>query len=412
MLDSAQSTPRPPREATRLKRVLFVLQLDPGGKFGSIEEQVLTLARAFLERGSVFVPVYLRALDGESAAQYQREGLDAEALDLSGFRWGNLFRLGALIKRYQIDTVHWNFYHPFYNAYLWALAGLKPGVEHYFTDHISRTGGSSARTEPGGAKLRFKRLLASRYSKFLCVSEFVFHDVRGAVGPRAERIHHFVNTDRFRPDATVREAIRRQLGVRDEFVAIVVAHLIRDKGVDVAIEAVARQPEGVVLWVVGQGPERKSLQSLADEKGVGSRVRFLGPQRHVEPFLQAADCALCPSIWGEAAGLVNIEALACGLPVLASQIGGIPEFVKHGCTGLLYTAGDAGELADCIRALVRDPAVRERMSQAARDDAIASFSAESALEKNLALYAWPARPSPRSARTVERTPDTPAPNNG
>ncbi len=336
LLDSSRKDSPPQAGAGRLRRVLFVLSLDPAGKFGSLEEQTFTLARSFRDRGSLFLPVYLRPLDAESASQYAREGLEAEGLDLVSFRLGTLRRLLALIRRHRIEIVHWNFYHPLFNAYLWALSALKPGIEHYFTDHISRPGPGGRR----GWKSRLKGILVARYRKVLCISDFVLAHVRESAGPRAGRIHYFINTDRFRPDPSVRHEVRRTLGVGEEFVALAVAHLIKDKGIDVALRALSQRPEGVVLWVVGRGPEQGRLEALAGELGLGDRVRFLGPQRHVEPFMQAADCALCPSVWAEAVGLVNLEAMACGLPVVASRIGGIPELIADGRTGILFPPGD------------------------------------------------------------------------
>jgi len=366
--------------------VLLVLRLDPAGKFGSIEEQVLTLARSFRERGSLFLPVFLRPLDPESANQYAREGLGAEALDLALFRPGTLLRLLALIRRHRIEVVHWNFYHPLFNGYLWALTVLRPGVEHYFTDHISRPATGSGPDGRGGLKLRLKRVLTSRYGKILCVSDYVLDQVRGVAGPRAERIHHFINTDRFRPDPVARREVRRAVGVGEEFVAVTVAYLIRDKGIDIAIKALAQLPEDVVLWVVGEGPEQANLQALAQDLNLGQRVRFLGSRRNVEPLLQAADCALCPSVWSEAAGLVNLEALACGLPVVASRIGGIPELIADERTGYLITPGDHRELADRIQRLMSDEPLRRRMGQEARSDAVERFSTQSQVGLYLTLY--------------------------
>jgi glycosyltransferase involved in cell wall biosynthesis len=373
-------------EVSRLKRVLFVLRLDPAGKFGSIEEQVLTLARSFRDRGSLFLPVFLRPLDPESANQYAREGLVAEALDLAQFRPGTLLRLLALIRRDRIEVVNWNFYHPLFNGYLWALTVLRPGVEHYFTDHISRPPAGAGPESGGGLKSRIKRVLASRYRKVLCVSDYVLAQVSGVAGSRAERIHHFVNTDRFRPDPSVRREVRQALGAAEEFVAVTVSYLIKDKGIDVALKALAHLPEVVQLWVVGEGPERGNLQALARNLGLRQRVRFLGPKRNVESILQAADCALCPSIWAEAAGLVNIEALACGLPVVASRIGGIPELIADGRTGFLFAPGDPQDLADRIQRLTSDEPLRRRMGQEARSDAVERFSTQSQIGLYLALY--------------------------
>ena len=388
--DLTLETPRsdsPPRtECDRLKRVLFILRLDPAGKFGSIEEQTLTLARSFRERGSLFLPVFLRPLELESATQYAQDGLGVEAMDLSQFRLGMLRRLLGVIRQYRIEVVHWNFYHPVFNGYLWALTVLKPGVEHYFTDHISRPATDTVPDGRGGPKARLKRVLASPYRKVLCVSDYVLAQARELAGPRAERIHHFVNTDRFRHDPSVRREVRRALGVGEEFVAITVAYLIKDKGIDVAVKALAQLAEDVVLWVVGQGPEQGNLQALADDLGVGRRVRFLGPKRNVEPFMQAADCALCPSVWAEAAGLVNLEALACGLPVVASRIGGIPEFVEDGRNGFLFAPGDHRELAERIQRLHDEPEHRQRLGQQARSIVTDRYSIQSLLAEHLGVY--------------------------
>jgi len=125
--------------------------------------------------------------------------------------------------------------------------------------------------------------------------------------------------------------------------------------------------------------------------GLGSRVRFLGSQRNVEPFIQAADCALCPSVWAEAAGLVNLEAMACGLPVVASRIGGIPEFVEDGRTGFLFTPGDHRELAEWIHQLCDDPELRQRMGQEARSNAIRRYSTQGLLAEHLGIYLREAR---------------------
>jgi glycosyltransferase involved in cell wall biosynthesis len=362
------------------------MQLDPAGKFGSMEEQALTLARSFREGGSLLLPVYIRPLDPQSASEYAEEGLAAEALDLARLRLGPLCLLLSLIRRHQIEVVHWNFYHPLFNPYLWVLSILSPRVEHYFTDHISRRAPGSPSGSSGGLKWRLKKLLASRYRKFLCVSDYVLAQVQDVAGARAGRIHHFINTERFRPDPLTRRGVRQSLGVGEEFVAVTVSHLIKDKGVDVAVNALALLPGEVMLWIIGKGPEEQNLKALVGDLGLEGRVRFLGGRRNVEPFLQAADCALCPSTWAEAAGLVNLEALACGLPVVASQIGGIPEFVEDEQTGVLFTPGNHRELADVLSRLISGRQVRDRMSEKARSAAVARFSAESQIEGCLALY--------------------------
>ena len=116
------------------------------------------------------------------------------------------------------------------------------------------------------------------------------------------------------------------------------------------------------------------------------RVRFLGPQDRVEPYLQAADVLVCPSLWQEAAGLVNVEAQACGLPVVASRIGGIPEYVEEGRTGLLFPPGDFRQLAACLTQLKESPDLCNRLGAEARRRAVERSSVAARLDDYLKLY--------------------------
>src|SRR5262249_28501228 len=124
----------------------------------------------------------------------------------------------------------------------------------------------------------------------------------------------------------------------------------------------------------------------AQASGVGDRVRWLGLQSQVQPYLQAADVFVCPSRWAEAAGLVNLEAQATGLPVLASNTGGIPEYVADGVTGLLFPAGERGRLAEHIRARATDGERCRTRGRAARELASREFSVAARLDDHLALY--------------------------
>ncbi len=383
----APESKAPPESGTgRLKRVLYVLSLNPAGKFGSLEEQVLTLARTFRERGSLFLPVFLGQLDPVSTTEYTADGLSYEALDLRQFRFATLNRLVQLVRDNRIEVVHWNFYDPLANPYLWSLTIRAPRVEHYFTDHISRPAKSTARDNQGSLKGLVKRSLARRYRKVLCISDYVLGQVQSMHWSNAQRVHYFINTVRFRSDPAVRPEIRGALGVQDEIVALIVAYLIKDKGIDVALRALAELPTNVVLWIIGEGPELKNLQSLAQTHKLGTRVQFLGLRRHVEPFMQACDCLICPSIWAEGVGLVNLEAMACGLPVIASRIGGIPEYVQDGRTGLLFTPGDHRDLVDCFHRLLSSQPARQVMSQQARLVAVDCFSTQERLGDYLSLY--------------------------
>jgi glycosyltransferase involved in cell wall biosynthesis len=98
---------------------------------------------------------------------------------------------------------------------------------------------------------------------------------------------------------------------------------------------------------------------------------------------------VCPSVWGEAAGLVNLEAQAAGLPLIASAVGGIPEYMQDGRTGLLFPAADAAALADRVQRLADNPEECRDMGRRARDWMVENFSIPARLESYLDLYRAP-----------------------
>lgn len=370
---------------TALPRVLYVVNMHPGQKFGSLEEQIVFLHRAFAEEGSRFVALFSCADAPNAADSFARLGMTTHCLDLQRFRVGALKNLWQLTRRNDIDIVHWNLTHPLANAYLWALSALRPGLRHFYTDHVSR--GESPHVAPRGWRRICKKLLLKRYEQVWCVSEFVRNCLATqGTWPALRCCPHFVNTDRFRPDAAERARLRREHGLHDRFIVTVIAQLIPEKGIDLAIRALAQLPERALLWIVGSGPQADELRGLTATLGLEQRVRFWGLQRHVEPILQASDCFVLASRWQEAAGLVVLEAQAAGLPVVASRIGGIPEYLEDGQSGFLFTPGDVNDLATHLRQLCADPPRCERMGRAARLLAEERFSVESRLPEWLELY--------------------------
>src|SRR5262249_10283297 len=198
--------------------------------------------------------------------------------------------------------------------------------------------------------------------KVLCVSDFVLRCLKAeGLWPNLRTCTHFINTERFRPDDGGRAHRRKELGVTDRFVILVVAQLIDWKGVDVVLRALRRLPVRVVAWIVGDGPDARRLKDLCKTLGQEDRVCFFGYQMDVSRYMQVADCLVCPSVWAEAAGLAILEGLACRLPVIASAVGGIPEFVEDCRTGFLFPPGDDAQLAERILDLASDPERCRRM---------------------------------------------------
>jgi glycosyltransferase involved in cell wall biosynthesis len=186
-------------------------------------------------------------------------------------------------------------------------------------------------------------------------------------------IPHGIRPPRIRP------ATREELGLpRDVFLAVTVGRLIKRKASDRLLLALAR-PEcsPVHMVVVGEGPELETLQDVAARLGVAGRVLFTG---YVEEgrkwqILQCADAYVSASLH-EGFGLVYLEAMAAGLPIVTTDHGGHLDFLREGDTGYLVPAGDDATLARAIARLMADPGLRNRISEQNRARS-ASFTAES-----------------------------------
>lgn len=162
------------------------------------------------------------------------------------------------------------------------------------------------------------------------------------------------------------------------FSVLYVGRLIPGKGVDILIRAVAlvQQKVDIQLIIAGKGPQVyvRKLRLLARKLGI--RSSFLGQIAHeqIHHLYRAADCLVCPSQMHEAFGLVNVEAMASGLPVIASDNGGIREIIESGSSGYLVSPYDKPQpFAACLQKLARDPKLAESLGKAGRAIAVNQF---------------------------------------
>jgi N-acetyl-alpha-D-glucosaminyl L-malate synthase BshA len=139
------------------------------------------------------------------------------------------------------------------------------------------------------------------------------------------------------------------------------------------------------LLMIGDGPERSGAERRLRELGLEERVAFPGKQENFVELLAASDVFLLPSEQ-ESFGLAALEALSCGVPVVASNIGGIPELVEHGETGYLAPTGEVGTMAAYVLNLVRDAARWREFSHRARERVLARFQLAPAIDRYEALY--------------------------
>jgi glycosyltransferase involved in cell wall biosynthesis len=137
--------------------------------------------------------------------------------------------------------------------------------------------------------------------------------------------------------------------------------------------------------MVGDGPDHASALGLSAQLGVSDRVHFLGSQEAVEKILPCADVFVLPSEY-ESFGLAALEAMACGVAVVASDAGGIPEVVVPGASGELYPMGDVESLARCLKSLLLDEDRLRALRGSARRHAESEFALQKILPRYEAYY--------------------------
>ena len=141
---------------------------------------------------------------------------------------------------------------------------------------------------------------------------------------------------------------------------------VPEKGLDTLLEAVARLGSGVEVWLIGDGPQRSALQSLAQGLGIGDRVHWIPPvsPEQMPELLAQVNVVVLPSrttpVWKEQFGRILVEAMACGMPVVGSDSGAIPEVI--GDAGLIFPEGDAEALAACLDRLRRSPSLQAELA--------------------------------------------------
>jgi len=241
-------------------------------------------------------------------------------------------------------------------------------------------------------RVGFRRLSYHLADRVFCVShqlKTLFARRTGFAERKIDVLHNGVDTRRFSPDPAARARIRRELGIReDEFLIGSVGNLtaVKDhKTVLAAVSELARERQDWRLVVLGKGPELSRLQSIIAGREWEGRVWFPGSSDRVAEMLNAMDIYVLPSL---AEGICNslLEAMATGLPVVATAVGGNPEVVADKESGLLFPVGDWRGLADYLRLLLDRRDWRAELGSRARDRMTRHFSLESMVRRYEQLY--------------------------
>jgi glycosyltransferase involved in cell wall biosynthesis len=214
--------------------------------------------------------------------------------------------------------------------------------------------------------------LLSRRAHLVACSAFVRTTLlQAGVAPGRVRVVHPVPPE---DDASV-------LPAPEAHVVVFAGQVIRGKGLDLVVEALRALPD-VRLLVAGDGPDRAHVQALARHASVDTHIEWLGscPPEAMNRIYDRARVVVVPSRWPEPFGMVGVEAMRRGRPVVGAWHGGIPEWLNHGETGLGFRPGDAQDLAEALR-LCLEPSTHDRLARAALHRSQHAFRFSSMLDE-------------------------------
>lgn len=208
----------------------------------------------------------------------------------------------------------------------------------------------------------------------------------GLDGERVDSVPTGIDLDRFSPgDKTL---ARRELGLPAEgFLVGIVATLRSWKGHRYLVDAIATiEDADLRLIVVGGGPGLDNLKEQVRSLSIGDRVVLAGEQSDVVPWMRAMDVFVLPSYANEGVPQAIMQAMSCGIPVITTAAGAIPEIVQDDVTGLVVPIRDAGAIANAINRLRQDPQRQSRLSEAGLRSARARFSSAVMLDRMEAIF--------------------------
>lgn len=359
-------------------RPLFIVT---GLNRGGAEIQVFYLAKGLRDRGwSAEVVSMLEG--GTIVDDFRQAGIPLHQL---GIRRGvpdprAILRLRNIIRNFRPDIVHSHMVHANLLARITRLVCPMPvliSTAHNMTEGRRWTEIAYRVTDSiGDLTTIICNAAAERY-------------VRVGSVP-SERLKVVVNglpVEQFRPDVNSRAQIRRQLGIREEFVWLAVGRFEPPKDYANLINAIAQvRSNPSLLLIAGDGPLRPDIEKLASDLKVSDRIRFLGIRKDISALMGAADGYVMSSAW-EGLPMALLEAAASGLPIVATNVGGNAEVVRDGVSGYLVPPSDPQMLALTLKKMeLMSPLVRTSMGLAGRDFVAAHYSISSVLDEWESIY--------------------------
>lgn len=357
-------------------RIALMLETDgPGGA----ETVVWQLARELRRRGHEVLPVGPAPGDGWLATRLTEAGFAPATYHIRRpIDRQCVAQIASLLREHRIQVVH---SHEFTMAVYGAAAARRVGARHVVTMHGGRYYGE-----------RWRRRVAFRWAvrrsaALTAVSRATADDLRRTLRLGANGVQVVPNgIDAARGD---RRVLRRELGLADtDLLLVAVGNLYPVKGHLVLLRALAALGDGLPPWhlaIAGRGDEEERLRRFAGEAGLASRVHLLGFRADVPDLLAAADVFVMPSL-SEGLPLALVEAMHTGLPIVISDVGGVPEVVTRDAEALLVPPGEPAPLGAAIRELLPNAARRAALGAAAQRRAARDFSLTAMGDAYEAIY--------------------------
>lgn len=362
-------------------------------RIGGAERQLILLAKGLRLRGWHVSVVALSGSGGDAAAELRSAG--AAFLTL-GMRKGladprGWIRFNRWLRRESPDVVHAHLAHAAWLARWSRLAAPVSVVVD--TLHSCSTGTAGRRLG-----YRFSDWLPDRVTAVSHAAADAHLSAAMVGADKLTVLPNGVDADAWRPDALVREAVRQELGLNEEFLWLAAGRLDPVKDYPTLLAAMTSVPKPARLLIAGSGPLQSELTRLSAQLGLERRVRFLGFEPDLRRWMQAADAFVLSSrCEGLPMGL--LEAAACALPAVATDGPGTPEVLVDGQTGWLTPAGNFAALAESMSRMMRTPPEQRRaMGELARQRVIDQFSLDAVLDRWEALYGELLQRNPKPAR--------------
>ena len=270
-----------------------------------------------------------------------------------------IFWLAGIIRDEKVKLAH---------SFLWipdAYTSLTRLVNHHFSLVCSERGDRSAQIYYSWKRLCFDRLVTFKQANAFCANSTYGANLLTSAGCPSKNISVIQNgiDNKEIADASAENLRGRLHWPEDSVLVISVSRLVWYKGVDFLLRAFADiPPEKKVYGVIlGDGPDKPMLESLANELDLKNRVIFLGQCSPAIPFIKACNIGVLNSTSSEHCSNTILEYMACSLPVIATNLGGNPELVHHGETGMLIPPKDIKKLTEAIISLAENPERRVEM---------------------------------------------------